>query len=231
MFKGVVRICGLDKAQIENRLRSLGELGVDIFVKEECLDARIELRGDISRNDFQSAMGKVSGVFADEIYGIGDKELNELAVELLRLNKKVLSVAESLTGGEICSRIIEVSGASANFYEGVVCYDSRSKTNRLGVSKNTLIEHGAVSRQTAYEMVQGISCAPANIGLATTGLAGPTADEGKPVGLVYIGVGGGDFITVFERHFEGDRNHIRHSVANVALFYLVRYLKGDILRL
>ncbi len=231
MLKYALKICGLDRAQIEKRLNSLGELGVDFFVQESCLDARIEIRGDIQRTAFERVIGQVSCAFEDEMYGIGEQQLNQLAVELLKRNKQVLSVAESLTGGEICSRIIEVAGASANFYEGVVCYDSRSKMARLGVRKNTLLEKGAVSRETAYEMVQGASQMPATIGLATTGLAGPSGDEGKPVGLVYIGVGGGDFITVFERHFTGDRNRIRHSVTNVALFYLVRYLKGDILRL
>ena len=72
---------------------------------------------------------------------------------------------------------------------------------------------------------------PVNLGLATTGLAGPTSDEGKPVGLVYIGVGAGDFITVFEKHLAGERNHIRRATANLALFYLIRYLRGDILQL
>ena len=80
-------------------------------------------------------------------------------------------------------------------------------------------------------MVRGLLEPPVDLGLATTGLAGPQGDEGKPVGLVYIGVGAGDFITVFEKRFTGDRNRIRNSAANTALFYLVRYLRGDILQL
>ena len=87
------------------------------------------------------------------------------------------------------------------------------------------------SRETAYAMVKGLCRRPVDIALATTGLAGPAGDEGKPVGLVYIAVGGGDFITVFERKFSGSRNEIRKATSNVALFYLIRYLKGDILRL
>ena len=103
--------------------------------------------------------------------------------------------------------------------------------NRLRVPKALLGAYGAVSRETAYAMVRGLLEPPVNIGLATTGLAGPAGDEGKPVGLVYIGVGAGDFITVFERHLSGDRNTVRTAASNLALFYLVRYLKGDILRL
>ena len=92
---------------------------------------------------------------------------------------------------------------------------------------------GGLLLPAAREMVSGLlrGKAPTFIGLATTGLAGPNGDEGKPVGLVYIGVGSGDFITTFEKNIKGDRNEIRGAVANLALFYLIRYLRGDILRL
>ena len=98
------------------------------------------------------------------------------------MNGRMLAVAESLTGGEICSRLTQVAGISENFYEGVVCYNRGSKINRLGVPKTTLGEYGAVSRQTAYAMVEGLLNDPVDIALATTGLAGPSGDEGKPVG-------------------------------------------------
>ena len=114
-------------------------------------------------------------------------------------------------------------GISANFYEGIVCYDRGSKMNRLHIPKALLGAYGAVSRETAYAMVKGLVERPVDIGLATTGLAGPQGDEGKPVGLVYIAVGAGEFT--------GDRNRIRMSAANLALYYLVRYLRGDILQL
>ena len=140
-------------------------------------------------------------------------------------------LAESLTGGEICSRLTRVPGISANFYEGIVCYDRGSKMSRLHIPKALLGAYGAVSRETAYAMVKGLVERPVDIGLATTGLAGPQGDEGKPVGLVYIAVGAGEFITVFEKHLAGDRNRIRMSAANLALYYLVRYLRGDILQL
>ncbi|HKL94583.1 MAG TPA: CinA family protein, partial [Clostridia bacterium] len=147
-------------------------------------------------------------------------------------SNQMLSVAESLTGGEICSSLIDITGISTHFYEGIVCYNSDSKIRRLGVSKKTLAENGVISKKTAYEMVKGLLINPAvTLGLATTGLAGPTADEGKDVGLVYIAVGSGDFITVFEHNFSGSRNEIRKKSANMAIFYLIRYLQGNILLL
>lgn len=231
MIKETVRICGVDKSEIASRLAAFSDSGVKFSFAENNLDAVIHLSSTLPRDSFEVLKSRVYNAFEEEVYSSTDESLQVLAAKLLKMNGKTLAVAESLTGGEICSRLTEVSGISENFYEGIVCYNRASKMNRLGVSKTTLWEKGAVSRETAYEMVKGLNRNPVDIALATTGLAGPLGDEDKPIGLVYIGVGGGDFITVFERHFSGTRNEIRHAAANVALFYLVRYLKGDILRL
>ncbi len=231
MRSEVIKICGLDKNEIARRLTPFKDSGVDFLIDENCLDARIEMRGDCSLQIFEGVKSRVYNLFEEDVYSAGDGTLHEIVARLLKMNNRTLAVAESLTGGEICSRLTSVAGISANFYEGIVCYNRMSKVERLGVPMSVLGKYGAVSRETAYAMVKGLNNKPVDIGLATTGLAGPTADEGKPVGLVYIAVGGGDFITVFERHFCGTRNEIRTSAANVALFYLLRYLKGDILRL
>lgn len=231
MIKEIVKICGLTKSEIESKLEKFAGFGVDFKVKEDCLDATIEMKSNIARDVFEQVKSRVYNTFEEEVYSASDDTLEELAGRLLKMNNRTLAVAESLTGGEICSRLTAIPGISANFYEGIVCYNRASKMDRLGVPRAVLADYGAVSRETAYAMVKGICKRPVDIALATTGLAGPTGDEGKPVGLVYIAVGGGDFITVFERHFSGSRNEIRRATSNVALFYLVRYLKGDILRL
>lgn len=230
MINESVKLCGLTQGEILKRLAGFSESGVNFCVTEDCLDAKIVMSApkSLGRLKFEQIKSEVYNVFSDEVYFAGDASLQGIAAKLLKMNSRVLAVAESLTGGEICSRLTEISGISENFYEGIVCYNKSSKISRLGVSNGTLARQGAISRQTAYEMVRGLVREPVDIGLATTGLAGPRGDEGKPVGLVYIAVGGGDFIPVFERRFEGDRNHIRGCAANVALFYLVRYLKGDI---
>ncbi len=231
MIKEIVKICGLNKKEIESRLERFADFGVTFTVKESCLDAIITMSADCDRSVFEMVKSRVYNAFEEEVYSAVDGSLEEIAARLLKMNNRTLAVAESLTGGEICSRLTGVPGISANFYEGIVCYNRASKMDRLGVSKSLLGEYGAVSRETAFAMVKGLNKRPVDIGLATTGLAGPTGDEGKPVGLVYIAVGAGDFITVFERRFEGSRNEIRTAASNVALFYLIRYLKGDILRL
>ena len=232
MFKECVKICGLTARQIDENLSPLKGKGVDFDVKENCLDALITMSADsVSREVFETIKSRLYNVFSEQVYCSFDESLQNLAGKLLKMNGRTLAVAESLTGGEICSRLTEVAGISENFFEGIVCYNRASKINRLGVPKTTLGEFGAVSRETAYAMVEGLVKPPVDIGLATTGLAGPSGDEGKPVGLVYIAVGTGEFITVFEKRLAGTRNEIRSAAANLALFYLIRYLRGDILML
>lgn len=226
-----IKICGLSGEEIAERLKKFDGFGVDFSVKEDCLDATITMKSTGDKTTFEMVKSRVYNVFEEEVYSAVDGVLEEIAAKLLKMNNRTLAVAESLTGGEICSRLTAIPGISANFYEGIVCYNRGSKMDRLGVPKTVLGEYGAVSRETAYAMVKGLCRRPVDIALATTGLAGPAGDEGKPVGLVYIAVGGGDFITVFERKFSGSRNEIRKATSNVALFYLIRYLKGDILRL
>lgn len=231
MISEVMKVCGLDCDAVCGVLEGYAGEGVDFSVEENCLDAKITMTSELDRKSFDAVKSKVYNAFSEQVYCAEDRQLNELAAQLLDLNGKTLAVAESLTGGAICSDLAAVPGISANFYEGVVCYDRRSKMERLHIPKALLGAYGAVSRETAYAMVKGLLRPPVDLGLATTGLAGPQGDEGKPVGLVYIAVGAGDFITVFEKHFTGDRNRIRRSAANMALFYLVRYLRGDILQL
>ncbi len=225
----VLRVCGLTADEICECLSDCAGRGVEFAVEEWCLDAKITMTEEES--SLESVRAYVYNALADNIYSADDIQLPVLASQLLKINDKTLAVAESITGGEISSMLASVPGISSHFYEGIVSYNIGSKINRLNVRKNTLASHGAISRETAYEMVQGLVVPPVNIGLATTGLAGPNADENKPVGLVYIGVGAGDFITVFEKNLTGNRNTIRKATANLALFYLIRYLKGDILRL
>lgn len=231
MIQEVVKICGLDLDTIRLKLSELLGMGVTFDVEEKCLDAKITMTSAGTRESFDQIKSYVYNIFSEQVYATEDTSLHALAVALLKRSKKVLSVAESLTGGEICSRLTSVPGVSENFYEGIVCYNRHSKMDRLGIPRAFIGEYGTVSRETAHAMVQGLLNRKVDIGLATTGLAGPTGDEGKPVGLVYIAVGGGEFITTFEKRLSGDRNQIREATANLALFYLVRYLRGDILLL
>lgn len=130
--------------------------------------------------------------------------------EKLRAEKLRLKTAESFTGGGLASRIVSVPGASNYFIEGIVCYSPLSKIKRLGVSKQIIDEHGVVSEAVAREMVRGLMSEDCDIAVATTGNAGPDADRAG-VGTCYIAVGTKKGITVYERHYKGDRGMITDS--------------------
>jgi len=154
-------------------------------------------------------------------------ELDELAEKLvarLTATDRVLVTAESCTGGLIGAVITDVPGASNVYYGGFITYDNRAKTKLLGVD-NTLMEPGgpgAVSSQVALAMAKGalqVGHPQTTIALSVTGVAGPTASEAKPVGLVYIGVAAADDARHQQHRFSPKlgRSAIRAEAAKAAI--------------
>ncbi|MGH1403243.1 MAG: CinA family protein [Alphaproteobacteria bacterium] len=144
--------------------------------------------------------------------------------ELLQEKDMKLVSAESCTGGMISVAITDVAGSSSVLDRGFVTYSNNSKEEMLGVSSNILLHYGAVSSQCADAMVLGaLNNSPADIAVSVTGIAGPGgAREGKPVGLVYIGICvRGKEPVITENHFSGDRNVIRKSACEKALSLLI----------
>ena len=156
--------------------------------------------------------------------------IEKQTVELLKSKKLKLATAEICTGGLISKRITDVSGSSEVFEGGVVCYSNRFKENVLGVSPETLKKYGAVSRETAREMVKGVlSLTKADIAVAVTGIAGPSSDDtNKPVGLVYIAVSDGKSTIVKKllNNFTGDvREQNRNISADTALEMIMEAIR------
>lgn len=143
----------------------------------------------------------------------------EKLAEYLKLYNLTITTAESCTGGLIAGTITNVAGISSHFKEGIVTYSNEAKQKYLGVKPETLSRYGAVSEQTAREMVTGILRASgADTAVAVTGIAGPDGGTPeKPVGLVYIGYGMGDDIRVKECHFPGGRSQVRCQTVETAL--------------
>ncbi len=145
---------------------------------------------------------------------------------ILSETEDTLAIAESCTGGLLASRVTDVAGSSAYFDRGVVTYSNESKQALLGVSREALDEHGAVSEAVAREMAAGIrDTAGTTWGVSTTGIAGPGGGtDSKPVGTVYIGVAyaapwGSQNSTVDARRyvFDGDRDECKEAFATQAL--------------
>lgn len=146
----------------------------------------------------------------------------EEIIRKLTRRGETVAVAESCTGGMICSMLVEQAGASACFAEGYVTYSNEAKEKNLGVSHEVLETFGAVSEQTARQMAEGVRRrGEADYGVATTGIAGPDGGTAeKPVGLVYIACARSAGTQV-ERHvFSGDRARVRTQAAERALALL-----------
>jgi nicotinamide-nucleotide amidase len=168
--------------------------------------------------------GRIRERAGKHIYGTGEQELEEVVGALLAERGLTLSVAESCTGGLIASRMTDVSGSSAYFERGVVTYSNRSKVDVLGVPEELLKRTGAVSKDIAEAMAQGIRArAGTTFGLSTTGIAGPTGGTAdKPVGLVWIGIADGKGAIALRYTFAGERTLIKERASQAALELLRR---------
>ncbi|WP_374940942.1 CinA family protein [Microbacterium sp. zg.Y1084] len=143
----------------------------------------------------------------------------EQLVDRLRELGWTVGVAESLTGGLVIASLVAVAGASAVVRGGIVAYATDLKQTLLGVDPVLLEAHGPVHERVARQMARGVRTAvgdpgqPADIGIATTGIAGPDSPDGQPVGTVHIAVSTSLGSRVESLHLEGDREEIRAAAA------------------
>lgn len=134
-----------------------------------------------------------------------------------------IGVAESLTGGALSAEIVTVPGASATLLGGVVAYATPVKASLLGVDAALLAEHGPVHPEVAIQMATGVREAVqvdgrrADVGIATTGIAGPDSPDGQPVGTVHIGVATPDGARAYGFRFDGDRAAVRAASVRAAV--------------
>ncbi|WP_446898369.1 competence/damage-inducible protein A [Clostridium sp. LBM24168] len=169
---------------------------------------------------------KIKKILGKSIYGYGETSMEEVVSKILIVNNLTISTAESCTGGLIAAKLINYPGISSAFLDGAITYSNKAKIHRLHVKKETLEKFGAVSKQTAKEMAEGIAkTSNTNIGLSSTGIAGPAGGTSeKPVGLVYIGLYIKGDLFVKELRLSGERNRIRNRAAVSALDFLRRTL-------
>lgn len=169
---------------------------------------------------------KIEDELGDAIFSRKGETIEQIVSYLLQMRGLTLAVAESCTGGMLAERITSLSGSSRYFLGGVVVYSNELKTQFANVPKALLDKHGAVSREVAAAMAEGIRkrCL-ASYGVGITGVAGPTGGtEQKPVGLVYIALAGDEGTQVVERNFPGDRKRIRIFATLQALEMIRRAL-------
>lgn len=139
-------------------------------------------------------------------------------VSALRERGLTVATAESLTGGLLCAALTDVPGASAVVRGGVVSYATDLKAALLGVDADLLHARGAVDPEVARQMAVGVrGLAVSDLGVATTGVAGPDPQDGQPVGTVHVAVAGPGRIEVRSLLLSGDRSSIRAETVSRAL--------------
>ncbi|MCX6157826.1 MAG: competence/damage-inducible protein A [Ignavibacteriae bacterium] len=160
------------------------------------------------------------------IYGANEDLLEKTVGDLLRDKGLTLATAESCTGGFISQRITDISGSSEYYKGGVISYSNEAKENIINVDRNTLVNYGAVSSETAVEMAVGVKkTMNADVGISATGIAGPTgATETKPIGLTYIAISIGDKVYSKELFLGDNRHRNRIRAAQAALNMLRKEL-------
>jgi PncC family amidohydrolase len=154
----------------------------------------------------------------------------ELLGLLLREKGLNIALAESCTGGLIASRITDIPGSSEYFEAGVVVYSNQAKQRFLSVPEQSIQAYGAVSKEVAAKMAEGVRQATGtDIGLSVTGIAGPGGGSPeKPVGTVYLGLSAKEGTLVRKFQFTGTRTEIKEQTATEALKFVMALLEGRV---
>lgn len=230
----ILRTAGLSESAVNQALQDILKQEpriAGLTAKETGVDIRVVVReGSAERSQaiIQKIEKTVRERLGDAVYGVDGQEMAEVVGALLKQRRLRLAVAESCTGGMIGSRITEIAGSSDYFDRAAVVYSNDSKTAMLGVPKELIEKHGAVSGEVAAAMAQGIlQAARTDIGIGVTGIAGPgNESEEKPVGLVYIGLASSEGVKTGEFRFLGTRAQIRLKTSQMALDMVRRHLIG-----
>lgn len=137
---------------------------------------------------------------------------------LLRSAGSTVATAESLTGGRLAAALTDTPGASETYLGGVVTYATELKVSLLGVDARVVEEHGVISPECAKAMASGVRAVTgATFGIATTGVAGPSEQEGKPPGTVFVGLAGPGFVEVVALELAGKRHQVQDRTVREAL--------------
>lgn len=227
IFSQTVKICGVGESKLETMVKDLIEKQTNPTIATYAKTGEVHLRVTARAENEKEAkklvkpvVKELKGRFGSNIYTTDDAvTLEKSVVDLLLANHLTVCTVESCTGGLLAARLINVPGVSEVFKAGYITYSNKAKRRLLGVKKNLLIKHGAVSEQVAKEMARGAALvSKADVTVSVTGIAGPDGGtEEKPVGLVYMGCSVCGRLTVKKCQFSGNRAKIRENTVAVAL--------------
>lgn len=231
-----LRIFGIGESAMEDTLIDLIGSQTNPTIAPYAKDGEVTLRvtAKYSKNDYDNdlitpVVEEIKRRLGDTVYSTENKNMEEVAAELLVGSNTTIAIAESCTGGLISSKLTDIPGISKVFDRGIISYSNISKVESVGVKKETIEEFGAVSREAAMEMAAGVrNISHTRLGLSITGIAGPDGGTGeKPVGLVYIALAADNGIRCKELKLWGGRNRIRNVTSLHAFDMVRRYLTSE----
>jgi len=199
-------------------LAGAGDVQFNLFTRANSMEAAQQRVDELA--------GEIEDELEDALYSSKGESLEQIVGYYLQMRNATLAVAESCTGGLLAERITSINGSSRYFLGGALVYSNELKTEFAGVPASMIARHGAVSREVAAALAQGIrKRCKATFGVGITGVAGPTGGTAeKPVGLVYNALASADGTQVEERKFPGDRKRIRWFATQLALDMVRRKL-------
>jgi len=223
-----LRVLGLGETKVqllvEDEIKALGPVEVGYCARAGEVDLRlIAAEENLVRAAAELARKKLS----DAIYAEGVATMEETVVRLARTSGKTVATAESCTGGLVANRLTNVSGSSEMFRYGWVTYANEAKMTELGVPRDLLDNHGAVSPEVAQAMAAGaLRKSGADVAVAVTGIAGPTGGTPeKPVGLVYFAIANANGrAQVLGKNLSQVRETFKYMASQIALDLLRREL-------
>ncbi|MFC5702058.1 competence/damage-inducible protein A [Cohnella faecalis] len=234
----MLKFAGIGESALEDLLIDLIREQADPTIAPYAKEGEVAVRVSTKASDPEDAARKLEGTLteirrrtADYLYAEDDVGIEAAVLRLLTGLRGTLSLAESCTGGMIAGMLTTVPGSADAFVGGVVSYSNGVKRKQLGVPEGLLEGEGApgaISAETAAAMAEGVLAAMDTVyAVSVTGVAGPGSSEGKPVGLVYIGVAERGADTRVEKlQLSGDREGIRLRASKRALYLLWQVLTG-----
>jgi nicotinamide-nucleotide amidase len=228
-----LKITGLGESQCDARIAPIYKLYTDvqttILAGAGEIQLHLKTRGaslEAAQKRVDQLVEKVEEELGDFVFSDNGDSMEQIVGYYLQMRNATLAVAESCTGGMLAERITSLSGSSRYFVGGAVVYSNQLKTAFAEVSAELIEKQGAVSREVAAALAEGIRRRTgATLGLGITGVAGPTGGtEAKPVGLVFHALASDAGTEVAERRFAGDRKRIRRFATQQALDMVRRKL-------
>jgi nicotinamide-nucleotide amidase len=228
-----LKVAMLGESQVDARVSPIYQRYADVETTILAGAGEVELHfksraatHEAAQRRVDEVAGAVEDELDDAVYARNGESLEQIVGYWLQMRNATLAVAESCTGGLLAERITSVPGSSRYFLGGAIVYSNTLKTELAGVPAEMIDRHGAVSREVAAALAEGIRYrCESTLGVGVTGVAGPAGGTpDKPVGLVFHAVASDTGTEVVQRNFPGDRKRIRRFASTMALDMVRRKL-------